>query len=75
MMPRNKAHAGIDLLKQAVLELLGESPKALTHAEIVNTLDIPSDFEGAGRNYLSWSVLGFLVNAGQVRYRGVSIDF
>lgn len=70
MAPRDKAHSGVELLKQAVLDLLGASDKALTHAEIVNALDIPSDFEGTGRNYLSWSVLGLLVNAGQVRYRG-----
>ena len=70
MDPRDRAQQGVDLVKQAVLELLATSDRAMTHAEIVNELGIHSDFEGAGRNYLSWSILGMLVNAGQIRYHG-----
>src|SRR5690606_38127065 len=66
----DKAQRGLSLLKEAVLEEIAASPTALTHAEIVNRLELHSDFEGNGRNYLSWSVLGLLVNAGKVQYRG-----
>jgi hypothetical protein len=58
------------LLKEAVLEEIDSSPGALAHADIVRRLELQSDFEGTGKNYLSWSVLGLLVNAGQVKYRG-----
>ena len=74
MNAMEKAQHGVELIKQAVLELLGASEKAMTHAEIVNALGIHSDFEGAGRNYLSWSILGMLVNAGLVRYKGARQD-
>jgi uncharacterized protein len=70
MNPRDKAQKGRDLIQTAVLDLLGASKRAMTHAEIVNQLDIPSDFEGTGKNYLSWSILGLLVNAGRIQYRG-----
>ena len=74
MAPRDRAQQGVDLIKQAVLDLLAASDSAMTHAQIVNELGIHSDFEGAGRNYLSWSILGMLVNAGQVRYKGERQD-
>lgn len=70
MHPKEKAQRGRDLIEEAVLELIGSSTHAMTHAEIVNQLEIPSDFEGTGKNYLSWSILGLLVNAGRIRYRG-----
>lgn len=70
MTTYDKAQGGLALIKEAILEELSSSRVALTHAEIVKRLGLQSDFEGTGRNYLSWSVLGLLVNAGQVRYRG-----
>jgi uncharacterized protein len=70
MTPRDAAKQGLTLLKDAVLAHLNASKIALPHSEIVRQLGLESDFEGNGRNYLSWSVLGLLVNAGQVRYQG-----
>lgn len=67
---RDRAQAGLALLKEAVIQELVASPKAVSHAELVRRLEISSDFEGAGKNYLSWSVLGLLVNAGTIRYQG-----
>lgn len=67
---KERAQVGLALLKEAVVQELERSPKALQHAEIVRRLDIPSDFEGTGKNYLSWSVLGLLVNDNVIRYRG-----
>lgn len=72
--PRGKAHLGRDLICEAITELITASDTALTHAAIVDSLGIASDFEGGGRNYLSWSALGLLVNSGQVRYRGDRLD-
>src|SRR4051812_3645982 len=70
MTPRAKAQQGVRLIQEAILELLGSSKVAMTHADIVNALQIHSDFEGTGKNYLSWSVLGLLVNGGQIHYDG-----
>ena len=67
---REKAQRGLQLLKEAVLDELRSSARPMTHAELVRHLEIQSDFEGNGRNYLSWSILGLLVNGDLVRYRG-----
>lgn len=66
MTPTEKAKTAVELLKEAVLEVLRTHPQGLTHAEIVKILDIPSDFKGNQKNYLSWSVLGLLINAGKI---------
>ena len=70
MTPYEMAQEVLVLLKDAIFRLVNESTIALAHAEIVKELDIPSNFEGTGKNYLSWSVLGLLVNDGRVHYRG-----
>ena len=70
MNPRNKAKFAVELLKEAVLQVLTESQAPMSHADILKRLDIPSDFEGKSQNYLSWSVLGLLVNDGAIRYEG-----
>lgn len=70
MNAREKAQAGRDLMKEAVLDLIHASGRALTHSDIVNELDIPSDFAGVGKNYLSWSIVGLLVNEEKIRYQG-----
>jgi hypothetical protein len=68
--PSEKAQRGRDLICDAVVELLEASKTAMSHAEIVNQLGIQSDFEGKSQNYLSWSVLGILVNQGRIKYVG-----
>ena len=70
MAALEKAQQGLLLLKEAVLEEVANSDSALPHAAIVKRLRLESDFEGVGRNYISWSVLGLLVNEGRVMYRG-----
>jgi hypothetical protein len=69
---RTMAHEGLTLLKNAVLKELEFGP--LSNADVVHRLDIPSDFDGKNRNYLSWSVLGILVGEGKVAYRGSRQD-
>ena len=70
MTPREKAKSGVKLLEEAVLELLTAHPEGLRHADIVRALDIPSDYLGNQKNYLSWSVMGLLMNARRIRRAG-----
>jgi hypothetical protein len=70
MTPSEKAQAAVEMLKEAVLEVLSAHPEGLRHADIVNMLDIRSDYSGRQKNYLSWSVVGLLMNAGKIRRQG-----
>ncbi len=65
---RKVAQLGLELLKEAILSELADGP--LANIDLVNRLDIPSDFEGENQNYLSWSILGLLVGEGLVEYKG-----
>ena len=64
--PRKQAQEGLSLLKEAILILLAENPGGLTNAEIAGMLDIHSDYQGSQKDYLSWSVLGLLLNEGKI---------
>lgn len=68
MTALENSHVGLDLLKQAILELLQQYPAGLTNIEIARALDLESDFEGGQKNYLSWSILGLLLSEGAVNY-------
>ncbi|MFW6183991.1 MAG: hypothetical protein ACOC8X_09360 [Chloroflexota bacterium] len=63
-----KAHVGLQLIKEAVAEYVENSPDGVTNVEVARALDLESDFEGDQQNYLSWAVLGLLVNEGRIRY-------
>ena len=67
MTPREKSQTGLGLLKQAVLDYLREFPGS-TNIEIARGLDLESEFEGGQKNYLSWSILGVLLEEKLVRY-------
>ena len=62
MTPREKSLQGLALLKEAILETLREHPQGLRNSEIADRLELRSDFQGKQKDYLSWSVLGLLVN-------------
>jgi hypothetical protein len=68
MNPPEKARAGLGLLKEAVCDYLAQHPDGRTNADVARDLQLESDFQGQQKNYLSWSVLGLLVNEGKVRY-------
>jgi hypothetical protein len=70
MTPSEKAKAGVELLKEAIADLLAAHPDGLRHIDIVRLLDIPSDYRGKQKNYLSWSVVGLLINAKKIRRTG-----
>lgn len=70
MNPREKAQQGLHLLEEAILELLVENPKGLRNAEIAERLNVRSDYKGGNKDYLSWSVLGLLMNQNKIeRYK------
>ena len=70
MDSRETAQQGLALLKQAILSELAANPSGLSNADIVNRLELQSDFEGENKNYLSWSILGLLVGEGKVKHAG-----
>ena len=54
--------------KEAVLDFLAQH-QGVRHSEIVKALGLESDFEGNQKNYLSWSILGLLVNEKKIHYK------
>ncbi len=70
MTSLNRAQKGLSLLKDAILEYLIKHPDGVTNAKIVKDLHLQSDFEGKHNNYLAWSIIGFLLREGRVRYEG-----
>jgi len=68
--PRTQAQQGLMLLKEAILCTLADNTQGLSNAEIAELLDIRSDYQGAQKDYLSWSVLGLLLNERRVVRRG-----
>ena len=66
MTATDKAHEGLTTLKAAILEHLAKHPEGIGNSEIARELGLESDFQGKQKNYLSWSVIGLLVNEGRV---------
>ncbi len=62
-----KAQLGLELLKEAILEVAAVNAAGVTNAHLVNHLGLQSDYNGEQKNYLSWSVLGILMREGRVR--------
>jgi hypothetical protein len=70
MTPHEKAHAGLRMLKEAILETLRDHHDSMTNSEIAEDLEIPSDILGEQRNVLSWAVLGAMLKDGEVERLG-----
>jgi hypothetical protein len=70
MTPEQKAAEGLQLLKEAITEVIANHPEGISNAEIARILDIQSDYKGANHDYLSWSVLGLLLNNQKIRRQG-----
>ena len=71
MTPNEKAQQALQLLKESIYETIKQHPNGIGNSEISRLLGIESDFEGNQKNYLSWSVLGLLVNEKKVSYRKI----
>lgn len=64
-----KAQHALDLVSEAILEIVATNhPNGIGNSDIARALGLESDFEGSQQNYLSWSVIGLLVNRGKLRY-------
>lgn len=63
-----KARVGLSLIKEAIVACVNSNPQGISNTEVARELDLESNFEGEQQNYLSWSVLGLLVNEGRIRY-------
>lgn len=71
MDTKEKSIYAVSLLKEAILEVIKQNPEGIINNEIARLLKLESDFEGNQKNYLSWSVIGLLVNEGKVRYKKI----
>lgn len=65
-----RAQIGLTLLKQSVVDLISANPKGVTNADVASSLGLRSDFMGASKDYLSYSVLGLLLKDHQIRKDG-----
>jgi uncharacterized protein len=63
---KEKAQVGLDLLKDAVLDLAKANPEGITNGETASVLGLKSDYGGGVKDYLSYSILGLLMSEGKV---------
>jgi hypothetical protein len=70
MTPHQKAQRGLADMRSAILELLEGHPNGLRNVDIADKLGIRSNYLGKNQDYLSWSVLGLLLNDGLVARSG-----
>lgn len=68
--PQEMATKGLNLIERAVLEFISISSSGASNAEIAKELNLESDIDGKHKNYLTWSVLGNLVNKGLIVKKG-----
>ncbi|MFY0712773.1 hypothetical protein J1D01_03785 [Seonamhaeicola sp. NFXS20] len=71
MNPKEKSIYAVSLLKEAILEVIKQHPEGIGNSDIARSLHLESDFEGSQKNYLSWSIIGLLVNEGKVKYKKI----
>ena len=62
MNPEDKAQKGLSLIKDAIIDLLRRYPKGLNNSQIAEELKIKSNYGSGHQDYLSWSILGELLN-------------
>lgn len=63
---REKSQLGLQMLKEAVLELANANTDGVTNSEVVKALGLQSDYAGGSKDYLSWSLLGLLMREGRM---------
>lgn len=59
---RAKAEMAIALLKEAILDYLENHPEGVGNADLAGDLNLRSDQDGEHRNFLTYSLLGMLIN-------------
>jgi hypothetical protein len=66
-----KAQIGLNLLKDAVLEVAQANTRGITNSDVCHALGLHSDYLGGSKDYLSWSILGLLMREGRVKRKNV----
>jgi hypothetical protein len=61
-----RAQVGLDLLKEAILELAQANAAGISNAEASKALGLQSDYGGGSKDYLAFSVLGILMRDGKL---------
>jgi len=61
-----RAQLGLQLLKNAILELAKANPAGITNSDAASLLGLRSDYRGKQTDYLSYSVLGLLLREGKI---------
>ncbi len=62
-----KANIGLELLKDAIIELAKANAKGVTNADCAKSLGLQSNFKGGSKDYLSFSVIGLLLDEGRLQ--------
>ncbi len=65
---RSLAQTGLRRIEDAILELLQHNPQGLRNVQIADMLGLRSIVRGGRRNYLTYSVLGGLVEQGRISW-------
>ncbi len=65
------AQVGLHQIQEAILLLLADNPQGLRNSQIADLLGLRSSSHGNQRNYLTYSVLGNLIDEGKVIKEGV----
>ena len=64
------AQEGLWLIENAILRLLDANSQGLRNIEIADSLGLRSSSQGNQRNYLTYSILGNLIEEGKVVKEG-----
>ena len=60
------AQEGLRQIEEAIIRLLTVNPQGLRNVDIADSLGLRSSSRGNQRNYLTYSVLGNLIDEGKV---------
>ena len=64
------AQEGLRQIEEAILKLLACNPQGLRNIELADSLGLRSSSQGNQRNYLTYSILGNLIEEGKVVKEG-----
>jgi hypothetical protein len=64
---REKAQIGLEMIKDAVIELAKANEAGITNAEVAKALGLQSDYRGGSKDYLSFSIIGILMKEGRIK--------
>ena len=62
-----KASIGLSLLKEAIVELAKSNVDGVTNADCAKALGLQSNYRGGAKDYLSFSILGLLLEEGRLK--------